>query len=110
MSAAIDILNPEQPKHVAIVALRAMDNSLSNAPGLVFVKELSTWFIVNRKCEPIIRIEGTSELSWYLGCLECAANDLPIERNVVGAEFLFLNPPRPGRNCRSVSENASSTC
>jgi hypothetical protein len=71
MSAAIDRLNPKQPKHVAIVASRAMDNSLSNAPGLVFAKELSTWFVVNRNCEPIIRIEGKSELAWYFVCLEC---------------------------------------
>ena len=79
MSAAIDRLNPKQPKHVAIVASRAMDNSLSNTPGLVFVKELSTWFVVNGNCEPIIRIEGKSELVWYFVCLECGTAAMRVQ-------------------------------
>ena len=51
-----------------------MDHWLNNAPGLVFLKELSTWFIVNRNCEPVIWIDGESELAWYFACVECGAN------------------------------------
>jgi hypothetical protein len=39
------------------------------------LKELSTWFILNHKCEPVIWIEGGSELGWYFACVECGAND-----------------------------------
>ena len=46
-----------------------MDHWLNNAPGLIFLKELSTWFILNHKCEPVIWIEGESELGWYFGCV-----------------------------------------
>jgi len=52
-----------------------MGHWLKNPPGLVFVRELSTWLVVNHKCEPIICIEGESELAWYFACLECGAND-----------------------------------
>jgi len=31
-----------------------MDHWLNNAPGLIFLKELSTWFILNHECESII--------------------------------------------------------
>jgi hypothetical protein len=50
-----------------------MDHWLNNAPGLIFLKELSTWFILNHKCEPVIWIEGESELAWYFACVECGA-------------------------------------
>ena len=53
----------------------AMDHWLNNAPGLIFLKELSTWFILNHKCEPVIWIEGESELGWYFACVEYGAND-----------------------------------
>jgi hypothetical protein len=53
----------------------AMDHWLNNAPGLIFLKELSTWFILNHKCEPVIWIEGESELAWYFAYVECGAND-----------------------------------
>ena len=49
-----------------------MDHWL-NKPGLIFLKELSTWFILNHKCEPVIWIEGESELGWYFACVECGA-------------------------------------
>ena len=53
-----------------------MDRWLSNAPALVFVKDLSTWFIVNNNCEPVITwTEDDSELAWFFACLECGAND-----------------------------------
>jgi hypothetical protein len=52
-----------------------MDHWLNNAPGLIFSKELSTWFVMNRNCEPIIRIEGESELAWYFVCVEGGAKD-----------------------------------
>ena len=61
-----------------------MDHWLNNAPGLIFLKELSTWFILNHKCEPVIWIEGGSELGWYFACVECGANDrtqLPVVEN-----------------------------
>jgi len=60
-----------------------MDHWL-NKPGLIFLKELSTWFILNHKCEPVIWIEGGSELGWYFACVECGANDrtkLPVSKN-----------------------------
>jgi hypothetical protein len=63
------------PTGFYIVMRRAMDHWLNNAPGLIFSKELSTWFIMNRNCEPVIWIEGESELAWYFACVQCGAND-----------------------------------
>ena len=53
-----------------------MDSWLSNAPALAFVKDLSSWLVVNKKCEPVIWIDEATELDWFftsileLGCSE----------------------------------------
>jgi len=86
-----------------------MDHWLNNAPGLIFLKELSTWFILNHKCEPVIWIEGGSELAWYFACVECGANDrtkLPVVKKFQRPEA----PPKyseqtPQRN-RQLTESA----
>ena len=68
-----------------------MDHWLNNAPGLIFLKELSTRFILNHKCEPVIWIEGESELAWYFAYVESGANDrtqLPVVKNFERPEVL----------------------
>ena len=78
-----------------------MDHWLNNAPGLIFLKELSTWFILNHKCEPVIWIEGESELAWYFACVECGANDrtqLPVVKK-------FQRPEAPPQILRAERHN-----
>jgi hypothetical protein len=78
----------------------AMDHWL-NKPGLIFLKELSTWFILNHKCEPVIWIEGESELGWYFACVECGANDrtkLPVVKK-------FQRPEAPPKILRAERRN-----
>jgi len=52
-----------------------MDRWLNNTPALVLVKDLSIWFLVNNECELILWSDDTSELAWYLACLDCSSNE-----------------------------------
>ena len=52
-----------------------MDHWLRNAPALIYVKDLSTWLVVNHKCAPILWTQDNSEVAWYLACLECSGNE-----------------------------------
>jgi hypothetical protein len=52
-----------------------MDRWLNNTPALVLVKDLSIWFLVNNQCEPILWTEDTTELAWYLACLDRNSNE-----------------------------------
>jgi hypothetical protein len=54
-----------------------MDRWLNTAPALILVKDLSIWFLVNNQCEPILWTEDTSELAWYLACLDRSSNEQP---------------------------------
>jgi hypothetical protein len=53
-----------------------VDSWLNNASAMVFVKDLSSWLVVNKKCEPVIWIDQATELDWFftsileLGCSE----------------------------------------
>ena len=63
-----------------------MDRWLKNAPALVFVKDLSTWFVINNKCAPIMWIDGNAELAWvFAGILELNADE-PIKLRVVNRQ------------------------
>jgi hypothetical protein len=44
------------------------NGSLAKEPARdwYLLESFSTWLVVNHKCEPIICIEGESELAWYL--------------------------------------------
>ena len=47
-----------------------------SAPALVFVKDLSTWFIVNNKGKPIMWMDDHGELTWFFArILECGASE-----------------------------------
>ena len=53
-----------------------MDRWLNNAPALAFIKDLSTWLIINGRCEPILWSDDDKELAWLFACvLECGANN-----------------------------------
>jgi hypothetical protein len=54
-----------------------MNESISNnAPALVFVKDLSTWLVVNNKSEPTIWLGDPKELAWFFASiLELVANE-----------------------------------
>jgi hypothetical protein len=53
-----------------------MDRWLNNAPALAFIKDLSTWLIINSRCEPILWSDDDKELAWLFACvLECGANN-----------------------------------
>jgi len=53
-----------------------MDRWLNNAPALAFIKDLSTWLIINDRCEPILWSDDDKELAWLFACvLECGANN-----------------------------------
>ena len=86
-----------------------MDHWLNNAPGLIFLKELSTWFILNHKCEPIIWIEGESELAWYFACVERGANDrtqLPVVKNSNGLKLPPNTQSRTPQRDRQLTDCA----
>jgi hypothetical protein len=46
-----------------------MDSWLGNAPALAFVKDLSCWFVLNKKCEPFIWIDDERELAWFFASI-----------------------------------------
>ena len=53
-----------------------MDRWLNNAPALAFIKDLSTWLIINNRCEPILWSDDDKELAWLFACvLECGATN-----------------------------------
>ena len=53
-----------------------MDRWLNNAPALAFIKDLSTWLIINSRCEPILWSDDDKDLAWLFACvLECGANN-----------------------------------
>jgi hypothetical protein len=53
-----------------------MDRWLSNAPALAFIKDLSTWLVINNRCEPILWSDDDKELAWLFSCvLECGASN-----------------------------------
>jgi hypothetical protein len=53
-----------------------MDRWLNNAPALTYIKDLSTWLIINNRCEPILWCDDDKELAWLFACiLECGANN-----------------------------------
>src|SRR5678816_3051817 len=41
-----------------------MDKPLNEAPGFVYVKNLSTAFVVNKHGEPIVFTEDQAEMNW----------------------------------------------
>ena len=41
-----------------------MDRWLNDGPGLVYVKELCTWIVVNNKGELISRTDDPAEIAW----------------------------------------------
>ena len=52
-----------------------MDRWLNNAPALAFIKDLSTWLVINSRCEPILWSDDDKELAWLFACvLECGAS------------------------------------
>ena len=53
-----------------------MDRWLNNAPALAFIKDLSTWLIINNRCEPILWSDSDKELAWLFACvLECGGTN-----------------------------------
>ena len=46
-----------------------MDRWLNNAPALAFIKDLSTWLVINSRCEPILWSDDDKELSWLFACV-----------------------------------------
>jgi hypothetical protein len=46
-----------------------MDRWLNNAPALAFIKDLSTWLIINSRCEPILWSDDDKELAWLFACV-----------------------------------------
>ena len=55
-----------------------MDSGLSNAPALAFVKDVSCWLVVNKKCEPVMWIDEATELDWFFtSVLELGASEKP---------------------------------
>lgn len=45
-----------------------MGDKLNNEAALVFVKDLSTWLVVNNKSEPTIWL-GAEELAWFFASI-----------------------------------------
>jgi len=53
-----------------------MNEPLNNTSALVFVKNLSTWFVLNDKSEPIMWVNDHQEVAWFFACmLEVRANE-----------------------------------
>ena len=53
-----------------------MDRWLNNAPALAFIKDISTWLIINNRCEPILWSDDDKELAWlFASVLECSAHN-----------------------------------
>ena len=46
-----------------------MDRWLNNAPALAFIKNLSTWLVINNRCEPILWSDDDKELAWLFDCV-----------------------------------------
>lgn len=42
---------------------------LNSGPALAFVKDLSTWFIVNNRGDPITWLADSGELAWFFTCV-----------------------------------------
>ena len=59
-----------------------MDHWLNNAPGLIFLKELSTWFILNHECESIIWKPSQN----LLGILLASNAELRTEHNYLSSK------------------------
>jgi len=61
---------------IKIIKESKMDRWLNSAPALAFIKDLSTWLIINNRCEPILWSDDDKELAWLFACvLECGANN-----------------------------------
>ena len=59
-----------------------MDSGLSNAPALAFVKDVSCWLVVNKKCEPVMWIDEATELDWFFtSVLELGASETEATRD-----------------------------
>ena len=84
-----------------------MDDPLNNAPALALVKDLSTWFIVNNRGEPILWIDGQKELTWFFArILECTANEQ--KRLVVKKASTKAQPKRPAEERSGIAESDSN--
>lgn len=85
-----------------------MDQWLKNAPALVFVKDVSTWVVINTKCDPIMWIDDDAELAWFFArILDLNANE-PTKLRVVNrqnaavAQRPNVNTQRRERRPRTV--------
>ena len=78
-----------------------VDSSLSNAPALVFVKDLSSWLVVNKKSEPVVWIDETTELDWFFSSiLELGDSGTPKLRVIKNSKSKPVRERSPQRERR----------